>query len=123
MRSSFDSYTLGKTIDGYYFGQVYVGPSESSPHITISSPTVFEGQTVSVSAKIDYANGSSVKYGMYSATVYPKDLQNAYNALTQTIQVPLWYRQRCRTLVRERHTPLGVQLWRDGVDRPGSALP
>ncbi len=91
MRSSFDSYTLGKTIDGYYFGQVYVGPSESSPSITVSSPTLFEGQVVGVSAKIDYANGSSVKYGMYSAAVYPKDLQNSYNALTQTIQVPLWY--------------------------------
>jgi subtilase family serine protease len=91
LRSSFDSYTLDKSIDGYYFGQVYVGASQSSPRINISPSTLYEGQTVSVTAKIDYANGTSVKYGMYSAAVYPKDLQNAYNALTETIQVPLWF--------------------------------
>ncbi|MGD0638979.1 MAG: hypothetical protein ABSA72_13165, partial [Nitrososphaerales archaeon] len=91
LRASFDSYTLDKTVDGYYFGQVYVGASQSSPRIAISPSTLYEGQTFSVTAKIDYANGSSVKYGMYSAAVYPKDLQNAYNALTETIQVPLWY--------------------------------
>ena len=46
LRSSFDSYTLDKSIDGYYFGQVYVGASQSSPHIDISPSTLYEGQTV-----------------------------------------------------------------------------
>ncbi|MDA4113260.1 MAG: protease pro-enzyme activation domain-containing protein [Thaumarchaeota archaeon] len=91
LKSSYDSFTLGTSINGSYFGQVYVAPSESKLGISISPSMLFEGQTVSFSAKIDYANGSSVKYGMYSAALYPKDLQNSYSALTNTIQVPLWY--------------------------------
>jgi subtilase family serine protease len=91
LRSSYNSYTLGTSINGSYFGQVYVGPSESIPHISISPSVYYEGQNIIVSAKIGYANGTNVKYGMYSAAVYPTDLQNAYTALTITIQVPLWY--------------------------------
>ncbi|MGA2199247.1 MAG: protease pro-enzyme activation domain-containing protein [Nitrososphaerales archaeon] len=91
LSSSYNSFTLGTAVDGSYFGQVYVAPSASTPGISISPSAFFEGQTVAVSANIHYSNGSSVRYGMYSAAVYPKDLQNSYAALTQTIQVPLWY--------------------------------
>jgi subtilase family serine protease len=91
LSSSYDSYTLGTSVNGSYFGQVYVAPSESALSISISPSVLFEGQTAVFSARIDYANGSSVRYGMYSAALYPKDLQNSYTALTETIQVPLWY--------------------------------
>ena len=91
LHSSYDSLTLGTSVNGSYFGQIYVAPSESTPRISISPSAYYEGQTVVVSAKIDYSNGTSVKYGMYSAAVYPTDLQNSYNVLTQTIQAPLWY--------------------------------
>jgi hypothetical protein len=91
LRSSYNSYTLGTSINGSYFGQVYVGPTESVPHISLSPSVYYEGQNIIVSAKISYANGTNVKYGMYSATVYPANLQNVYNSLTETIQVPLWY--------------------------------
>ncbi|MGA2664484.1 MAG: protease pro-enzyme activation domain-containing protein [Nitrososphaerales archaeon] len=91
LASSFDSFTLGAVVNGSYFGQVYVAPSESHTAISISPAVDFQGQTVAVSAKIDYSNGSAVRFGMYIATVYPNGLQNSYNSLTQTIQVPLWY--------------------------------
>ena len=91
LNSSYNSFTLGTSINGAYFGQVYVAPAESTLSISISPSVLFEGQTVALSAKIDYVNGSSVRYGMYSAALYPKDLQNSYGALTDTIQVPLWY--------------------------------
>ncbi len=55
---------------------------------------------------------------MYSAAVYPKDLQNAYNALTETIQVPMLVRHGDRPLDRERDLAVGIQLWRDRADRP-----
>ncbi len=91
LSSSFNSFTLGGWVNGSYFGQVYVAPTDTVPRISISPSVQFQGETVAVSAKIDYSNGTAVKYGMYSATVYPSDLQNDYNALTETIQVPLWY--------------------------------
>lgn len=91
LHSSFDSYTLGAWVNGSYFGQVYVAPTDSVPKISITPAVQFQGESVAVSAKIDYSNGSAVKYGMYSATVYPEDLQNYYNTLTGEIPVPLWY--------------------------------
>jgi subtilase family serine protease len=91
LNSAYNSYDLETTIDGSYFGQVYVAPALTTTSISITPSTAFEGQTVVVNAKMAYANGTSVKYGAYSATVYPKDLQNAYNGLTQTLPVPLWY--------------------------------
>ena len=91
LSSSYYSFSLGTAVDGAYFGQVYVAQSASIPRISISPSVQFEGQTIGVSARIDYPNGSSVKYGMYSAAVYPKDLQNSYTSLTATIQVPMWF--------------------------------
>ncbi|MDA4136086.1 MAG: protease pro-enzyme activation domain-containing protein [Thaumarchaeota archaeon] len=91
LSSTYNSYDLKTTIDGSYFGQVYIAPALTTTSISITPSTAFEGQTVAVNAKIAYANGTSVKYGVYSATVYPKDLQNAYNGLTETLPVPLWY--------------------------------
>jgi subtilase family serine protease len=91
LNSNFDSYTLGASVDGSYFAQVYVASSASVPRTSITPSLLFEGQSATVSTKIEYANGTSVRYGMYMATVYPTDLQNVYNALTLTIQVPLFY--------------------------------
>ncbi len=91
LNSDFNSYTLGASVDGSYFAQVYVASSASVPEISITPSPLFEGQSATVSARIDYANGTSIRYGMYMATVYPSALKNEYNALTLTIQVPLFY--------------------------------
>jgi len=89
--SSYDSYDLGTTVNGSYFGQVYVAPALTTSSISITPSTAFEGQTVAVNARIAYANGTSVRYGMYEATVYPKGLQNDYTSLSESVSVPLWY--------------------------------
>lgn len=91
LNSSYSSPDLGTWINGSYFGQVYVSPSLSTITTTLSASTVYEGQSVAVNAKIDYANGTAVKYGMYSATVYPSNLKTIYNAFYQYVNVDLWY--------------------------------
>ncbi len=89
--SSYNSIDLGTWINGSYFAQVYVAPATSTIQTTITPSTVYQGQTVTVNAKIDYANGTAVKYGIYSATVYPTGLQNAYNYFSEYVSVPLTY--------------------------------
>ncbi len=76
--SSYNSPDLDTWINGSYFGQMYVAPALSTLTASVTPSTVYEGQTVTVNAKIDYANGTAVKYGLYSATIYPNDLQNDY---------------------------------------------
>jgi len=91
LNSTFNSNDLGVSIDGSYFGQVYVASTLVTPSITVSQMPLYEGQTVTVNARIDYSNGSSIKYGLYTATVYPTDLQNSYNALTVSLPINLAY--------------------------------
>ena len=107
LKSTFDSYTLGASVDGSYFGQVYVSSSELLPKLTISPSLLFEGQSATVSAKIDYSNGTSVRYGLFMATVYPSALKNFYNSLTLTIQVPLFY-------------DVSTGLWSGGITLPSA---
>jgi subtilase family serine protease len=91
LNSSFNSYDLQTWVNGSYFGQVYVAAALSKMTTTITPSTVFEGQNVAVNAKITYSNGTDVKYGLYSATVYPTNLQNAYNYFSQYDLVQLSY--------------------------------
>ena len=89
--SSFSSATIDADIDGSFFGQIYVGPSDSIPSISTSASELFEGQTMQIRADIAYQNGTEIKYGMYSATLYPQNLQNDYSLLTQMVNVPLFF--------------------------------
>jgi len=91
LRSSYNSTDLGTTVNGSYFGQVYVAKAATTISTSITPSTTYEGQTVAVNAKIQYSNGTSVKYGMYQATVYPTGLQNDYTIFTEYASVPLWY--------------------------------
>jgi subtilase family serine protease len=91
LSSSFDSATIDADVDGSFFAQIYVGPSFNVPSISTNASALFEGQTVQVRADIAYQNGTEVKFGMYSATLYPRDLQNDYSFLTQIVNVPLFY--------------------------------
>jgi subtilase family serine protease len=91
LSSSFDSATINAEVDGSFFAQIYVGPSYNIPSISTNTSALFEGQTVQVRADITYPNGTEVKFGIYSATLYPRDLQNDYSTLTQMVNVPLFY--------------------------------
>jgi subtilase family serine protease len=91
LSSSFDSATINADVDGSFFAQIYVGPSFNVPSISTNASALFEGQTVQIRADIAYQNGTEVKFGMYSATLYPRDLQNNYSILTQMVNVPLFY--------------------------------
>jgi subtilase family serine protease len=91
LSSSFNSATIMTDIDGSFFAQIYVGPSFGIPSISTNASALFEGQTVQVRADIAYQNGSEVKYGMYSAALYPRNLQNNYSLLTQMVNIPLFY--------------------------------
>jgi hypothetical protein len=91
LTSQFNSFTLSASVDGSYFEQIYVAPSSSVPKISMAPGLLFEGESATVNAKITYANGTNVKYGMYEATLYPNAIQNLYPVLTEDIQVPLWY--------------------------------
>ncbi len=91
LNSSYNSYDLQTWVNGTFFGQVYVASSLSKMTTTITPSTVYEGQDVAVNAKITYSNGTDVKYGIYSATVYPTNLQNAYNYFSQYDTVQLSY--------------------------------
>jgi len=103
--SLYNSSTLDATVNGTFFGQIYVAPSYSVPRIytadsLISQPPesigataahAFEGQTLFIYSNITYANGTEIKYGMFSAAVYSKDVQEAYSQITSTSTVPLFY--------------------------------
>lgn len=89
--SSFSSATISANIQGSFFAQVYVAPYFNVPAISTSPSALFEGQTMQILANITYSNGTQVKYGMYSATLYPRNLQNSYSQLTQLVNIPLFY--------------------------------
>jgi len=91
LSSSFNSATINADVDGSFFAQIYVAPSYNVPSISTNATALFEGQTVQVRADITYPNETEVKFGIYSATLYPRDLQNNYSVLTQMVNVPLFY--------------------------------
>ncbi|ABW02412.1 protease pro-enzyme activation domain-containing protein [Caldivirga maquilingensis] len=91
LNASYDSYTLNSTITGSYFAEIYVSRGYSTPLIRFSSLYATEGQVITIYANITYPNGTEVKYGMYSAVVYPISLSGIYPALSQLFETPLWY--------------------------------
>lgn len=84
----------GFNFTGSFFGQIWVsGQAAIVPKITLSPNPVAEGKTVEIQANIEYANGTEVKYGMYSASLYPMYDSNKYAVYSSLPagQVPLWY--------------------------------
>jgi subtilase family serine protease len=81
---SYGSYSINSTIHGSFFGQVLVSGGPSVPKITMSPQPLYEGQTATLTADIAYPNGTEVKYGVYTAVVYPQELQGAYTKIMHT---------------------------------------
>ncbi|QKR00614.1 S8 family serine peptidase [Metallosphaera tengchongensis] len=87
--SSYYSYTLGQDIPGFYYGQIYVA-GKVSPILNFSSRYLLQGSVVKIYAKISQ-DGSPIKFGMFSATVFPNVLSSVYSFLSSIVEVPLWY--------------------------------
>jgi len=111
------SYALNEYITGQFYGQIYVVPSESVPQIhTVSY--AYEGQTIQIYANITYSNGTEVKFGMYSAIVYPKIFSSNYSYISQITfsifgevdQIPLWYNPSLNLWVGNVTLPSSLSL-------------
>jgi subtilase family serine protease len=98
--ANYSSETVGKTINGSFFSQIMVTGAPAQPSISVepgfisatapaddrqsASQALFEGEQAHVVARISYPNGTSVRYGEYTALVYPQSLQNQYTLLMHT---------------------------------------
>ena len=91
LNSTYYSYTLNTTISGSFFSQIYVAPFSLRVKAWVEPSYPSQGQLVRVYANITYPNGTVVRYGMFSATVYPINLAYAYSAISQLVEVPLWF--------------------------------
>lgn len=105
--ASYNSSTLGQVFTGFYYGQIYVVPKYSVPQINIEK-YVYQGQTVYVYANITYPNGTPVKYGMYSATVYPMTFSSSYSNISANVNIPLFYNP-------------SIQLWEGNFTIPSAS--
>jgi hypothetical protein len=103
LNAAYGSDTVGHTINGSFFSQIWVASGSINPVITVepgfisatapsdtpvignfSGSQLYQGEQAHVVAKIAYSNGTGVKYGEYTALVYPHELQNQYTALMHT---------------------------------------
>ncbi|BFH72342.1 protease pro-enzyme activation domain-containing protein [Sulfurisphaera javensis] len=80
----------GTILEGKYYSQIYIVPQNLSINVKLNG-LLTEGSNVKILANITYPNGTEVKFGMFSATVYPLQLQSEYEDLTQTLEIPLWF--------------------------------
>ncbi|MQL56102.1 protease pro-enzyme activation domain-containing protein [Acidianus ambivalens] len=108
LHSSYFSLSLGQYINGSFYGQIYV-QEPSTVNVKVQSYS-FEGQTLTVYANITYPNGTEVKYGMYSATVYPQSLCFEYSQISIMVELPLWYNAK-------------LGLWVGNVTLPSTLYP
>jgi len=77
-------------LEGRYYSQIYVVPNNLTYSVKLSG-LLAGGNNVKVIANITYPNGSEVKFGMFSATVYPIQLQSNYEYYTEIFEIPLWF--------------------------------
>uniref|UniRef100_A0A2U9IPH5 Uncharacterized protein n=1 Tax=Acidianus sulfidivorans JP7 TaxID=619593 RepID=A0A2U9IPH5_9CREN len=109
LESSYNSITLTQYINGSFYGQIYVG-EPNNVRVNTASYT-YEGGTLQIYANITYPNGTEVKYGMFSATVYPKSLSNlVYSEISIEVELPLWYNAK-------------LGLWYGNVTLPSTYSP
>ena len=98
--ASYASLTPGGNLTGSFYGQVWVsgpmvtpsisiapGSEHVSPDYEVGQPAggqggmLFQGEPAHVMARIDYANGTAVRFGEYSAFLYPASLAGQFAAL------------------------------------------
>ena len=93
--ANYSSYTYPQTVSGSFFSQIWVSKAPLTPKVTVlpgpvgvktAEPTatqtsLFQGQTAHVEAQLTYANGTAVKYGEFTAMVYPQQMASDYTTL------------------------------------------
>ncbi|MDA4126332.1 MAG: protease pro-enzyme activation domain-containing protein [Thaumarchaeota archaeon] len=105
LHAKYGSFTPGGNITGSFYGQVWVSGKAIVPQISLfpaftsgssailNSPSsnitsaggLFGGEHVSLVARIAYSNGTIVKFGEFSAAVYPHSLSDQYASLIHSV--------------------------------------
>ncbi len=127
LNSDYQSKALKDTfINGSYFSQIYVASQPAIvPQITLTPNPVREGQNVQIRANIAYQNGTEVKFGMYSATLYPAYDSNNYSYYSglPAGEIPLWYDSSLNLWVGNVVMPSKTSLgWIGGLTYFGQGL-
>jgi subtilase family serine protease len=84
LKASYGSLTLGCTLNGLIFGQVWVSNGLITPQITLSPSKLYMGQTAQVTVDLRYPNGQEVTQGIYTAIIYPQQMQDQYSRIMRT---------------------------------------
>ncbi|HYC26718.1 MAG TPA: Ig-like domain-containing protein, partial [Nitrososphaerales archaeon] len=79
--ATFGTDTVSFPLEGSFYGQIMVSQGLSTPKVTLSPSTLYEGQSATITADIAYPNGTEVRFGEYSAVVYPSELAPQYTAV------------------------------------------
>ncbi len=78
LQASYGSLTLGYTLEGLFYSNIWVSNATITPSITLSPSSLFMGQTAQITADIHYPNSQEVTQGEYTAIIYPQELQNTF---------------------------------------------
>lgn len=136
LSAKYGSDTLGETLNGTFFSQIWVSSGPVTPAVSVepgfisasaalppggapatggqlSLADLYQGEQAHVVARIAYPNGTAVKYGEYTAIVYPQALQNDYTTLMHT-------EYASSELVQLTYDPV-MQAWLGNVTLPGPA--
>ena len=130
--ASYSSLTPGGNLTGSFYGQVWVSGPMIEPSISIvpgsehvspdyvvgqvsgdQAGMLFQGEPAHVVAKIDYSNGTAVRFGEYTAFLYPASLAGEYAAL-------MHQEYAGGDLVQLAYDP-GLQAWVGNVTLPSPA--
>jgi len=106
IESNYYDSNLGMYINGSFYGQIYISPTNSMPSIMFPS-IVYEGQNVTINVTVPMPNGANTEFGMYSATVYPAQYASFYSIFTLFIEVPLYYDAATNTWTGVAEMPSG----------------
>jgi subtilase family serine protease len=128
LSASYGSYTPGGNVTGRFYSQVWVSGPSIKPVISLghgfiaanaaadvpqSPGGLYMGEKAHVVARLSYANGSAVKYGMFSAVVYPASLASSYTSLMHRAYAG-------GQLIRLTYDP-ALQAWLGNATLPGPA--
>jgi len=84
LQASYGSLTLGYTLGGLFYSNIWVSNATITPFITLSPSSLFMGQTAQITADIQYPNSQEVTQGEYTAIIYPQELQNTFMSIMHT---------------------------------------
>ncbi len=84
LQASYGSLTLGYTLGGSFYSQIWVSNGTITPSITLSPSTLFMGQTAQIIVDIRYPNAQEVTQGEYTTLIYPQELQNTFMSIMHT---------------------------------------